>query len=353
MKTQSFGRRREFISLLLLLLALLLVFAADLLYGSVHIEAHLVWAALRGDPELPQKYSIMVLESRLPRALTAMLAGAGLGVSGLIMQTFFRNPVAGPYILGISSGASLGVALLLMGGMGWQLGALGAASAAAPIVVAAALGAALVMGLMMLLSVKVRDPATLLIIGLMLGSFTGAIVAILQYSAGRESLRHFIYWSFGSLDHTHWAELGVLAPLLGLCLLVGWLMARPFDLMALGDDYARTSGLPLLSVRIIMVALTALLAGSVTAYCGPIAFIGVAVPHMARALSGQSSHRVLLPYCLLCGALLLTACDLMSRLPGRAGTLPINAITSLIGAPAVLVILWRARRVGQFFQQGQ
>ena len=327
----------------------ILLFGAGLLLGSVPLTLQQVLSALRGDAATPDALRILVLDSRLPRTLTAMGAGAGLGASGLLMQSFFRNPVAGPYILGISSGASLGVALLLLGGMGWGLQAAPSLVSAPSLVLAAGAGAGLTMGLMMLLAGRLRDPATLLIFGLMLGSFTGALVGILQYYAGRDALRDFVYWTFGSLEHAHWAELSWLLPLLGLCLLLAWLLQRPFDLLALGEDYARSSGLPLQAVRLSMLGLTALLAGSVTATCGPIAFIGVAVPHAARALSGRVSHGILVPLSALAGADLLMACDLISRLPGMSGTLPINAVTALLGAPAVWLIVWRSRRVGRFF----
>jgi len=335
-----------------LLVALVALFAADLLLGSVRIPFAQVWAALSGSGSIEPKYRILVLDSRLPRALTAVLAGSALATCGLLMQTFFRNPVAGPYILGISSGASLGVALLLLGQgstslfLGWALGA------APAVVVAASAGAGLTMGLMLLLASRVRDSATLLVFGLMMGSFTGALVSLLQYQADAASLREFVYWTFGSLDHTHWEELALLAPLLGLCLGLGWLFSSRFDLLALGDDYARSMGLSVSWTRGLAMVLTALMAGAVTAYCGPISFIGVAVPHAIRALSGRTSHAVLWPLSALGGSVLLLGCDLISRMPGMESTLPINAVTALVGAPAVAAIVWRMRRISSFFQSG-
>ncbi len=335
-----------------LLGATILLFIADLLFGSVHIPPAEVWEALTGGEVSAEKYRILVIDSRLPRALTALLAGSSLAVCGLLMQTFFRNPVAGPYILGISSGASLGVALLMLGGIKLGMNQALISGSAPSVVVAAALGAGASMGLILLIATRVRDPATLLIFGLMLGSFTGAIVSVLQYFADRESLRDFIFWTFGSLDQTHWEELALLGPLAGISLVACWFLSRPFDLLALGDDYAKTMGLPVMATRVASITLTAILAGSVTAYCGPIAFIGVAVPHAARALSGRTSHRVLMPLSALGGAALLVGCDLLCRLPGQFGTLPINAVTALIGAPAVLAIIWRMRKIGQFFNSG-
>lgn len=335
-----------------LLLALVGLFAADLLLGTVGIPAKVVWSALLGGREMEEKYRILILESRLPRAITAILGGAALATCGLLMQTFFRNPVAGPYILGISSGASLGVALLLLGQGSAGLLAHWASGAAPGVVMAASGGAALTMGAMLLLATRVRDPATLLVFGLMMGSFTGALVSLLQYQADAASLRDFVYWTFGSLDHTHWQELGLLAPLLGGCFGLGWLLSGRFDLLALGDDYARSMGLAVNFTRAIAIVLTALMAGAVTAYCGPISFIGVAVPHAVRALSGRTSHLVLWPLCALGGAVLLLACDLISRMPGMDATLPINAVTALVGAPAVAAIVWRMRRISSFFQSG-
>ncbi len=338
--------------MLLLSLTTLVVFVADLLMGSVQIPLSDVWAAVSGGVVSEEKYRILILESRLPRALTAVLAGSSLAVSGLLMQSFFRNPVAGPYILGISSGASLGVALLVLGGISLGAGQTFAQTGAPSLVAAAAIGALGAMALMLLIATRVRDSATLLVFGLMLGSFTGALVAVLQYLSSKEALRDFIYWTFGSLEHTHWAELAWLAPLSGICLSTAWILSRPFDVLALGEDYARTMGLPVMTIRIASMILTALMAGAVTAYCGPIAFIGVAVPHVARMISGRTSHVVLVPLCVLGGATLLTLCDLASRLPGYPGTLPINAVTALIGAPIVFLIVWRSRRIGQFFSSG-
>jgi len=346
------AQQRLWLATTLLFVALLGLFAADLLLGTVQIPARVVWAALLGGQEMEAKYRILVLESRLPRAITAVLGGSALAACGLLMQTFFRNPVAGPYILGISSGASLGVALLLLGQGSVGLLASWDSGSAPGVVVASSAGAALTMGIMLLLATRVRDPATLLVFGLMMGSFTGALVSLLQYQADAASLRDFVYWTFGSLDHTHWAELGLLAPILGVCFGVGWLFSGRFDLLALGDDYARSMGLAVNLTRAIAILLTALMAGAVTAYCGPISFIGVAVPHAVRALSGRTSHLVLWPLCALGGAVLLLGCDLISRMPGMDTTLPINAVTALVGAPAVAAIVWRMRRISTFFQSG-
>ena len=328
---------------------LVLAFWADCFWGSVALPPGDVWRTLWG-MDVPEKVRILVWESRLPRALTAVAAGAGLAVSGLLMQTFFRNPVAGPYILGISSGAGLGVALVVLAGVGSAWSVAGAAVSIR--VLAAALGAGGAMVFMGVLAGRVRDSATLLIFGLMLGSFTAALIGILQYFANRDALRDFIYWTFGSLDHTHWQELGWLMPITAVGLLWAAWLGPALDVLVLGESYARSMGVRASRLRLVLMGITAVLAGSITAFCGPIAFVGIAVPHAARALLGHGGHRLLVPVSALVGAGLMVSCDLVSRLPGLSATLPINAVTSLLGAPAVVVIVWRNRRIGAFFGAG-
>lgn len=334
-------------SVVLLGLFLLLLAAAflDLWFGSVQLPAQAVWDALSGRM-VEDRVRLLVLESRVPRVLTAASCGAALSISGLLMQTFFRNPVAGPYLLGISSGASLGVALVVMGS-GTALLAPLAAGAAMPLrVLAAGLGAAGMMGLMAALALRVRDLATLLIIGLMAASFLSAVVGVLQYFAAPQALRDFIFWTFGKLDLTHglqvWTLLGV--ALIGL--VSAWSIGPSLDVLLLGEAYAKSMGLRIHRIRMAVVLLTALLAGICTAYCGPIAFVGIAVPHAVRGLVGQAPHRFLMPATALAGAALLLLCDAMSRMPGLGAVLPINAVTSLLGAPAVVAIVWRMRKRG-------
>lgn len=330
----------------LLLVLAAVAFFADLRFGSVPLAARDVWQALSGD-DVEDRVRLLVLESRLPRALTAALAGAALAVSGLLMQTFFRNPVAGPYLLGVSAGASLGVALVVLSAGGGLVS--GALAGGLPLrVLAAGLGASAMLGVMALLALRVRDLATLLIIGLMLASFLSAVVGVLQYFAAPDALRDFVHWTFGSLDHTRGPALTWLAgaSLLGIGLAAA--LGPSLDVLGLGEDYARSMGVAVVPLRLLVVGVTALLAGTVTAFCGPVAFIGIAVPHAARGLLGPSSHRWLVPASALAGAGLLVACDLASRLPGLQATLPVNAVTSLIGAPAVVAIVWRQRRLVAF-----
>lgn len=323
---------------------------ADLVFGSVALSWQQVIQALLREEEVPAQVHILVWEARLPRMLTALLAGASLAVSGLLMQSFFRNPVAGPYILGISSGASLGVALLLLGGSSGAGLFFLSQSSRPSVVLAAGLGAFAALGLMAALARRIRDAPTLLLFGLMFGSFTSAIVTLLQHAANKDALRDFIFWTFGSLDHTHWPDLVILSLVCLLALCLAFWYAPSFDLLALGDDHATTSGLALFKTRLIAMLLTAALAGCVTAYCGPVAFIGVAVPHAMRLLSRRTSHRILLPLCAAGGGMLLLLCDVISRMPGQPGVLPINAITSFIGAPAVFWIILKSRRVGRYFE---
>jgi iron complex transport system permease protein len=330
----------------LLLFLAAAAFFADLWFGSVPLAAVDVWQALTGG-EVEDRVRLLVIESRLPRALTAALAGASLAVSGLLMQTFFRNPAAGPYLLGVSAGASLGVALVVLSAGGGLVS--GALAGGLPLrVLAAGLGACAMLGVMAVLALRVRDLATLLVIGLMLASFLSAVVGVLQYFAAPDALRDFVYWTFGSLDHTRGPALGWLAGASVLGIGLAAVLGPSLDVLGLGEDYARSMGVAIVPLRLVVVGVTALLAGTVTAFCGPVAFIGIAVPHAARGLLGPASHRWLVPASALAGAGLLVACDLVSRLPGLQATLPVNAVTSLMGAPAVVAIVWRQRRLMAF-----
>jgi iron complex transport system permease protein len=339
-------RRRRTLVVLGLLVLLGLAAFVDVWFGTVALPPAEILAALLGQ-EVDERVRILVLESRVLRMGTAAAVGAALALSGLLMQSFFRNPVAGPYLLGVSSGASLGVALVVLGSGSALLLPLDAAAAALPLrVMAAAIGAALMMGLMAVLALRVRDLATLLIIGLMAASFLSACVGILQYFAAPEALRDFIFWTFGKLDLTHLPQVRVLLGTSLIGLLVAWSVGPSLDVLLLGEGYARSMGLRIQRMRLLIVALTALLAGTCTAYCGPIAFIGIAVPHAVRGLVGQAPHRFLLPTTALAGASLLLLCDALSRLPFLGVVLPINAVTSILGAPTVVAIVWRMRKKG-------
>ena len=319
--------------------------------GSVAIPLEDILRAIWGAPVDPPTHTTIVWQVRLPRALTALLAGSALGVGGLQMQTLFRNPLADPFILGTSAGASLGVALLVLaaGGGGAVLGGGLGAAGTVGIAGAAAVGAGAVTLLVLAVSRRVAGAATVLIIGLMIGYATQAVVTVLV-SMGlqrMDSVRAYIAWGFGSFSGTSWAELQVLAAATaaGLALAVG--LVKPLDALLLGDRYAASMGLRVQRARVLVIATAALLAGVVTAFCGPIAFIGVAAPHVARGLLHGGGHRVLVPASALVGAAIALAAGLIALLPGSDASLPLNAVTSLFGAPVVVGILLRLRRSGK------
>ena len=322
-------------------------FLADLSLGSVSIPPAEIVKILSGGSGEKVAWEHIIWQFRLPKALTALAAGSALACSGLQMQTLFRNPLAGPFVLGISSGASLGVALLLMAGSAF--GALVAINSQALIVLAATSGSALVLLLVVAVSTRIQDSMTLLIIGLMFGSLAGAVVSILQFFSQAEQVQAYLIWTFGSLAGTSWNELAVLLPVCGLGLLLGLLLAKPLNALLLGDRYAESMGVPLKKVRIWIIISTSLLAGGVTAFCGPIAFVGLAVPHLTRLLIPTADHRRLLPAVILGGAILLLLCDILSQLPGTEKVLPINAVTSLLGAPVVIWLIVRRRNISKSF----
>lgn len=330
--------------------SLVALFLADLCLGQVTIPLHTTLSALLGQSASGDIATRIVLEYRLPRAITSLLAGASLAVAGLQMQTLFRNPLAGPYELGMSSGASLGVALLVIGGgasAAWSTSFSGLGHWG--VVLAAIVGAAGVMGLIVALAMRVSAGVNLLIIGLMIGSITGALVAILQYFTSPELLQSFLLWSFGSVGGLGWNKLAVLGPIVGLGILLSLVWTRSLDALLAGESHARTLGVSVPRARLRVVLTTSLLAGSVTAFCGPIAFVGMAVPHLARPMVEASLHRRLLPACLLCGGVLMLLCDLATHWPGSATTLPLNAVTALFGAPVVIWVVIGRRNLQEAF----
>jgi len=306
-----------------------------------------VVAALIGGDVSPA-WRTIVVDVRLPRAITATLAGAALGISGLSMQTLFRNPLADPFVLGVSSGASLGVAIVvlatgagasrLLSGLGW-FGHLGVAGAAA-------VGAALVMALVLAASRRIRSVATILIIGLMVGYAASAIVSLLVHVGvgGTERLRAFLQWGLGSFRGTTWSELRVFTPIVLLTLLSTVALVKPLNALLIGDRYAASMGVAVRRARTAILAAASILAGAVTAFCGPIAFLGVAIPHLARSVLGTSDHRVLVPAVALLGGSIALIAELIAQTPGTDTVLPLNAITSLLGAPVIVLVLVRMRR---------
>lgn len=302
------------------------LFCVDLSVGAVSIPVADVWAALTGG-DCPDATAFIVRNIRLIKAVVALLTGAALSVSGLQMQTLFRNPLAGPYVLGISSGASLGVALVVLAGMSSSIGIAGAAwvGAAAVLIVIAAVGH------------RIKDIMVILILGMMFSSGVGAVVQILQYLSEEESLKAFVIWTMGSLGDVTGTQLAVLAPAVVVGLILAVATIKPLNLLLFGEEYAVTMGLNLRRSRLLLFLSTILLAGTVTAFCGPIGFIGLAMPHVARMLMRDSDHRVLIPATALAGGAVLLLCDIISKL----FTLPINAITALLGIPVVVWVVLR------------
>ncbi len=313
--------------LFIMLSALMAVlFCVDLSVGAVSIPVADVWAALTGG-DCPDATAFIVRNIRLIKAVVALLTGAALSVSGLQMQTLFRNPLAGPYVLGISSGASLGVALVVLAGMSSSIGIAGAAwvGAAAVLIVIASVGH------------RIKDIMVILILGMMFSSGVGAVVQILQYLSEEESLKAFVIWTMGSLGDVTATQLTVLAPAVVVGLILAVATIKPLNLLLFGEEYAVTMGLNLRRSRLLLFLSTTLLAGTVTAFCGPIGFIGLAMPHVARMLMRDSDHRVLIPATALAGGAVLLLCDIISKL----FTLPINAITALLGIPVVVWVVLR------------
>ena len=308
----------------------LFLFLLDLAVGAVAVPLGDVWAALTGG-DCPRATAKIILNIRLIKAVVALLAGAALSVSGLQMQTLFRNPLAGPYVLGISSGASLGVALVVLAGVGSSIGIAGAAW----------LGAAIVLVVIAAVGHRIKDIMVILILGMMFSSGIGAVVQILQYVANDESLKMFVVWTMGSLGDVTFNQLAILIPSIVTGLLLAVVTIKPLNLLLFGEEYAVTMGLNVRRSRGLLFLSTTLLAGTVTAFCGPIGFIGLAMPHVTRMLFRNSDHRVLVPGTVLSGASVLLLCDLVSKL----FTLPINAITALLGIPIVVWVVLRNKSV--------
>ena len=308
----------------------LFLFLLDLAVGAVPVPLGDVWAALTGG-DCPRATAKIILNIRLIKAVVALLAGAALSVSGLQMRTLFRNPLAGPYVLGISSGASLGVALVVLAGVGSSIGIAGAAW----------LGAALVLVVIAAVGHRIKDIMVILILGMMFSSGIGAVVQILQYVANDESLKMFVVWTMGALGDVTLDQLAVLIPSIIAGLLLAVITIKPLNLLLFGEEYAVTMGLNVRRSRGLLFLSTTLLAGTVTAFCGPIGFIGLAMPHVTRMLFRNSDHRVLVPGTVLSGASVLLLCDLVSKL----FSLPINAITALLGIPIVVWVVLRNKSV--------
>ena len=342
-------RRHSLIKFIFILAVIIVFFVLNLLLGSVKIPLSDVVRILVGadNPSVSsgdwEIWSNIVWSSRVPQALTATVAGAGLAVSGLQMQTVFRNPLAGPSVLGISNGASLGVAfvVLLSGSLGGvALSKMGYVGDVA-ISIAAVVGALSVMGLILFVSQKVKGNVTLLIIGMMIGYLVTAIVGVLKFFSAEEDIRAYVVWGLGSFARVSGDQMMLFVVLMAVLLPLSMLMAKPMNLLLMGDEYAVNLGLNLRRSRMLVISCSGVLVAIVTAYCGPVMFIGMAVPHLCRALFRTSDHRLLMPGTALTGSALALVCNLIARMPGFEGALPINSVTALIGAPVIAYVLFK------------
>ena len=333
--------------ILLLALSIGVLFLLNLFLGSVAIPFRSIWNILWGmNGGESVIWQNIIWKSRVPQALTAMVAGAGLAVSGLQMQTVFRNPLAGPSVLGISSGASLGVAfvVLLSGSIGGialsRLGFMGEIA----LTMAAIIGALSIMALIVYVSQKVHGNVTLLIIGVMIGYVANAVIGVLKFFSVEEDIRAYVIWGLGSFARVSGNQMMVFVCIMAVLLPLSFLLIKTLNLLLLGDAYARNLGLNIKRARLQVIACSGVLVAIVTAYCGPITFLGLAVPHLCRGIFRSSDHRILMPASLLAGAALALLCNLIARMPGFEGALPVNSVTALVGAPVVVSVLFKKRR---------
>lgn len=328
------------VSVLLALIAI--AFLLDVALGSVHIPVREVIRTLFSPDSADSTWLYIIEKIRLPKACTAILVGCGLSVSGLQMQTLFRNPLAGPSVLGITAGASLGVALVMFSAGTitslYTIKELGL-SGSWLIIIASSLGAAMVMLLIVTISSSLRDNVIVLIIGVMIANITFSVISIWQYFSAPELIKDYLIWTFGSLGGVSGDQLIILAIVIFAGVAISFLSSKLMDALLLGDNYARSMGLTVKRARLLIIGSTSLLAGGITAFCGPIGFIGIAVPHLTRALFNTSNHRILIPGCCLIGTVLMLICDLIAQLPGSQTVLPINVITALVGSPVVIWII--------------
>lgn len=326
---------------LLLTIALFGVWVLNLSLGSVAIPFSKTIQTLFAQGLENSTWEYIILNYRLPKSITAILVGGGLSVCGLLMQTLFRNPLAGPFVLGISSGASLGAALLFMGSAALGSFLVGDTS----LVVAASLGSFLVLFVVLVVTNRVRDTMAILIIGLMFGSITSAIVSVLAYFSNAEQLQRFIFWSYGSVGNLSWNQNILLLAIVIIGMVLSILSIKGLNAFLLGENYAQSLGISPKKSKLLIIIATGLMAGSITAFAGPIAFVGLAVPHLTRQIFNTMEHKVLLPAVFMYGAILMLLCDTIAQLPNSEHVLPINAITSLVGAPVVIWLLVRKRKM--------
>ncbi len=313
--------------------------------GSVEIPFIETIRSALGQKIANGSWEYIIWNYRIPKAITAVLVGSGLALSGLLMQTLFRNPLAGPFVLGISSGASLGAAILIMGASAFSAYSSFQLLDNISLTVAASFGSTAVLLTMVVLASKLKDTMTLLIMGLMFGNISSAIVSVLSYFSSSEKLKQYIYWSFGSLGDLTWFQLCLLSSIVGIAICMSVFSIKGLNALLLGDNYAQSLGVNLKKLRYLVIVATGLLVGAITALSGPIAFIGIAVPHLARQIFDTTDHKILAPAVLVYGAILMLLCDTVAQLPNSASVLPINAVTSILGAPVVIWVLIRKKRM--------
>lgn len=323
---------------MLIAIGLTLLFFLNLTLGSVSIPLKATFSILTGNISIDPVWRGIILDFRLTKALTCIMAGSALSLAGLFMQTLFRNPLAGPDVFGLSSGASLLVAIVFMTGLTFVSGSLTVAAAAC-------LGSAGVFIIILLISTRIRDNTSLLLIGLMIGAGTSSIVSVLQFISRSENQHYYLIWTFGSLAALDWMQIAILAMVCAAGYIAGISEMKSLNAWLLGDNYAKSLGINMQRSRVIIIIASSILAGGVTAFCGPIAFVGIAVPHLARMLMKTTDHKILIPASMLMGAALMLFCDTIAQLPGQSRIIPVNAVTSLIGAPVVIWIILRSKKI--------
>ena len=343
---------RQTLLLVGLLVTLLLVFVIDLTLGSVAIPVKKVLQIILTGESGNVAWNNIITQIRVPQAITAVLAGSALSLGGLHMQTLFRNPLAGPSILGITAGASLGVAIVMLASGSiisifslLDTGFVGSWF----IVLAAILGSALVLALVLVISLRIRDNIIVLIVGIMIGNLTIALVSIWQYFSEPEQIQEYLMWTFGSLGGVTQKHLMVLSICVGVGILGSFMLTKTLNTLLLGENYAQSLGLTVKRARLLIILVTSILAGSITAFCGPIGFVGIAVPHLTRSLFNSSDHRLLVPASAILGSILMLVCDIIAKVPGSSATLPINAVTALIGAPVVILVIIQRKNLRASF----
>ena len=324
---------------------LIILFYLNISFGSVSIPFKDIFNSIFGGNVSKDSWETIIINFRIPKAITAILVGSGLSVCGLLMQTLFRNPLAGPFVLGISSGASLGVAVLILGSSVFGGILLTNSLSHWSLPLAASLGAFLVLSAVIIAANRVRNTMSILIIGLMFGSLTSAVISVLAYFSEADKIKQFLFWSFGSLGNLSWNEITVFSIIYAIGIIGTIFVLKPLNSFLLGENYAKSLGINVKKSKNIILLITSLLTGVITAFSGPIAFVGLAVPHITRMLFSSSNHKILLPAVAIIGAIVLLICDMIAQVPTSEFTLPINAITSLFGAPVVIWLLVRKKRI--------